>query len=63
MKIKITAILDYDDSTMHSNDIKGRTWFREEVLLGEESDLVLHSNYIGDEVGAIKIIKITGRRG
>lgn len=51
--ITITATLTYDDNIMHGTDEESRTWFFEQILLGEE--LFVHSNEIGDTVGTMRI--------
>lgn len=56
-KIKIIAILDYDDRIMHGDDQEAKDWFINEVLLKET--LIVHSNEIGDEVGSLNIESIS----
>jgi hypothetical protein len=51
--------LEFDDTTAYDNE-DGRIWFEEEVLKGKESDLLLHSIYIGEIVGELKVIEIIG---
>ena len=55
--IKIEAIFTYDDNIMHGEDIEGLLWFYNDILLKEK--LILHSNEIGDEIGMIKITKVS----
>lgn len=53
--IKLQIELTYDDTIIHGNDLEAIRWFKEEVL---GDDLILHSNLIGDEIGAVKVIVI-----
>jgi len=55
MKIKMTIILDVDDSTFGFSE-EERLWMENEVLIGD-GNLILHSNEIGDEIGVIKSVK------
>jgi len=59
--IRITAELTYDDDMMHTGykDKQAKEWFVNEILLGET--LRVYSNEICDEVGEMKIIKISKR--
>ena len=58
--ITITAELKYDDRTMHGKSKEDIEWFYNDILKSKrKNDLFLHSNEIGDEVGQIKILKIT----
>ena len=56
-KLVIDAVLEYDDSMIHGDDIEGKKWFYDEILFGEV--LVLHSNEIGDSIGTIRILTVT----
>lgn len=55
----ITAELTYDDTLMHEDDEQGIKWFYNDVLKG---DLYVHSNEIGDEIGEIRILKVTAKQ-
>lgn len=57
-KIKVTFELEYDGDIQHGDDPEGIEWFRNEILLGKEGELLLHSNHIGDTVGKLKGVKI-----
>jgi hypothetical protein len=60
-KLRLLIELEYDDQTMHGEDEDSEIWFFEEVLLQKTSDdsgLVLHSNLIGDEVGAVNVLRV-----
>lgn len=54
--IKIEAEFIYDDE-LFPDTKEDQDWFYNEILLKE--DLILHSDEIGDEVGILKIKKIT----
>lgn len=57
-KIRLEIELDYDSDLMHVDQAWHR-WFREKVLGGTGYEgLVLHSNYIGDEVGTVKVLRL-----
>lgn len=57
--IKMVVELKYDAKMMHGKDKESIEWFFEDILKSKrKNDLILHSNEIGDEVGAIKVIKI-----
>lgn len=58
--IKITAELKYNDKVMHGKSKEDTDWFYNSILKSKrKNDLILHSNEIGDEIGVIKILKIT----
>lgn len=57
MKLKIEAILDYDDDLMHGGDadVAAKAWF---LLLLHTGRLILHENdQIGDVIGTLEITK------
>ena len=54
-KIKFEATLTYDNKIMHGNDKEAIKWFYNNIL---KDTLILHSNEIGDEIGAVKIKRI-----
>jgi len=54
-KIKFEAILTYDNNIMHQNDKEAINWFYNNIL---KDTLILHSNEIGDKIGAVKIKRI-----
>lgn len=56
-KLLIHAILEYDETIIHTDDAEGKAWFYNDLLLGEV--LILHSNEIGDDVGTVRVIDIT----
>lgn len=61
MILKIFIELDYDEEIMHGGDkdAKAKKWFFNEVLSDKTKEgIVLHSNFIGDTIGMVKIIKI-----
>ena len=57
-KIKLIVELEYDDVLYHSGDADkcAKDWFYDELLEGDNGDLVLHSNHTGDEIGRIKVL-------
>jgi hypothetical protein len=54
-KLQIEAVFEYDDEMMYKDDEEGREWFYN-LLLSDE--LLVHSNEIGDTIGALNIVKI-----
>ena len=56
-KLLLKIELTYNDKIMHENDKEGLRWFINDVLKSKDG-LILHSNYIGDELGAVKVIGI-----
>ena len=59
--LRLLVELTYDDEIMHGNDPFAIESFFDDVLRNNEKDeqLILHSNYIGDEVGEIKVLEIS----
>jgi len=57
MRLRIEADFEYDDDMMYSGPDE-KAWFFD-LLMGASGDLFLHSNEIGDQIGTIKITKIT----
>ena len=59
-KIVLEIELDYPES-IHGEDPEAYLWFRDEILLGagaDGSELILHSNEIGEEIGTVKVRSI-----
>lgn len=59
-KIQLLITLEYDETTLVAESPEERLWF-ERHLLGEgvdQPDLILHSNYLGDELGAVMVNQI-----
>ena len=58
--LRMLVDLTYDESIMHEDTAEEQDWFFHNVLANNNGgeQLILHSNFIGDEVGEIKIIKI-----
>ncbi len=54
-KLRLVIDLEVDDKIypINSEDISELEWFYSRVL-GDE--LILHSNFVGDEVGTVKVI-------
>ena len=59
-KLILEVELDYDGEATHGKDPDAIAWFWNDILLypGEDGELVLHSNELGDEVGTIKVLKV-----
>lgn len=62
--ITLEIELTYDADMMHGDDPDGVEWFRNCVLQndgnGEENNLLLHSNAIGDTLGEVRVTSIKG---
>lgn len=56
-KLIMTIELNYDADLMHGDDKESIDWF---YNLLKNDKLILHSNEIGDEVGTVKVLKISG---
>lgn len=59
-KLILEIELDYPE-TMHGDDPEAFLWFRDSILLGaddEGSELFLHSNELGEEIGTVKVRSI-----
>jgi hypothetical protein len=58
--LRLIVDLTYDEQIMHGEDKESIDWFFENVMRNNtvNEQLILHSNYIGDEVGEIKLIEI-----
>lgn len=53
--IKIEIEMEYDNELMHGDDPESIAWFRSII---EESDIIIHSNDIGDTIGISKKAKV-----
>ena len=61
-KLTMTIELTYDDEIMHEDNEEAKAWFFNDVLNDPtEGSLILHSNYLGDEVGTVRILSIDGK--
>ncbi len=60
MKLKLEVEIEYEEDLMHGEDEDAIAWFHDQVLLNPRPDegLILHSNYIGDEIGTVKVSHI-----
>lgn len=60
MKLKLEIEVEYDEDIMHGDTEEDFDLFKREVLFNTEPNegLLLHSNYLGDEVGEVKVIRI-----
>ena len=58
IKMVMTIELEYDESMMHGDSFMAQKLFIDEILMGEDSDLVLQSNLVGDEIGKVRVIGI-----
>ena len=57
--IKLEIELKYNAKIMHENNRESIDWFYKDILMSRgKNGLTLHSNEIGDEIGAIKVLKI-----
>lgn len=63
-KITLEVELTYDADIMHGDNPDSVEWFRNFVLQNDGVDddnvLLLHSNFIGDTVGEIRVTSIKG---
>lgn len=62
-KLRLTVELEYNADDTHSDDPEEKRWFYEEVLrcglpFDQANGLYLHSNFIGDTVGHITVVKV-----
>ena len=55
--IRLDVVLTYNPDEMHGEDPEDLEWFVGHILTGTEGELVLHSNYIGDSVGMITVLR------
>ena len=56
-KILLKIELTYNEKTMHEDDQEGLEWFINGILKSEDG-LILQSNYIGDELGEVKVVDV-----
>lgn len=56
--LRMEIELTYDGDIMHGDDPESISWFRDHILMGRDGKLLLHSNEIGDEIGAIRGLRI-----
>ena len=56
MKLRLLIELDYEADIMHGDDQDAVRWFDESVL-GPGSELYLHSQEIGDFIGAVSVLE------
>ena len=53
--------LEYDDEIMHANEKDEIDLFYNDILMADREDdecLVLFSNYLGDDIGTIKVLEM-----
>lgn len=55
-KLRLMIELDYDAELFHQDDPDAIEWFFKDLLI--EEPLMLHSNYIGDVIGTVKVLEI-----
>lgn len=64
--ITLEVELTYDADMMHGDDPDGVESFRSLVLqndgVNEENKLLLHSNFLDDPLGEVRVISIKGER-
>jgi len=56
-KILLKIELTYNEKTMHEDGKEGFRWFVDQILRSRDG-LILHSNFIGDELGEVKVINV-----
>ena len=57
-KLKMLVELEYDENMIHPNEPEAVDWFENDILLGDDGELLLHSNGIGDTIGSISVLKL-----
>lgn len=59
--ITLTVELTYDPDLMHGDNQDDISWFENDILLQKAGPelLLLHSDYIGDTLGEIKVLSIS----
>lgn len=60
-KIKLEIELLYDEELMYGEDLGGKDWFYNHVLMPQTppDGLILHSNFVSyGEVGEVRVTKI-----
>ena len=57
-KIELIIELEYDEELMHGKDKDAKEWFFDDILKGDGLYLGERGE-LGDEIGTIKVIKIT----
>jgi hypothetical protein len=55
-KLRLEIELIYDADVIYGDDEDGKNWFLDSIL-GSFGDLHLHSNTVGDSVGAVVVLK------
>lgn len=58
IRMVMTIELEYDEGVMHGDSFMAQKLFIDEILMGDDSDLVLHSNLVGDEIGKVRVIGV-----
>lgn len=60
--LRLTLDLEYDEKIMHGDDKESKQWFLSKVLaVGQvepDDALILHSNYIGDSLGFVRVVSV-----
>ena len=54
---KYRLIIDLDVDEHYIGDSEDQEWL-ENVVLSSQGELLLHSNFVGDNVGQVKVLKI-----
>jgi hypothetical protein len=54
-KMQMLVELDYDDNLWHGDNEEEWDWFINHLL---KDDLILHSNLVGDFVGALTLVEV-----
>lgn len=55
-KLKMVVEFTYDANLMHGEDKESVDWF---FNLLKSEELIVHSNEIGDEIGTVRVLKIS----
>jgi len=65
MKLSLEVEIEYEEDLIHGDDKDAIAWFHNQVLLNTRPDegLILKSNLIGDEIGAVKVTRIISDKG
>jgi hypothetical protein len=54
---KYRLVIDLDVDEHYIGDSEDKEWL-ENVVLSSQGQLLLHSNFVGDNVGQVKVLKI-----
>ena len=57
-KLRMVIDLEYDDDLVHGGNEGFIDWWETIRSSQDEERLILHSNFIGDEIGSVEIVDI-----